>query len=67
MKPTKQQAEVGILKKDQQERYNHKRAWFVNAWRIVDVDGSDMVQPWANTKGEARATAKSLNITLIEE
>lgn len=34
------------------ERYNSKRGWFVNAWRIVDENGKDMVQPWPNTKGE---------------
>lgn len=58
---------TGYLKKDQQERYNSKRAWFVNAWRIVDSKGVDMVQPWSNTKTEARETARALNIKLIEE
>ena len=58
---------TGYLKKDSQERYNLRRAWFVNAWRIVDAKGVDMVQPWANTMGEARETAKRLGITLIED
>lgn len=58
---------TGYLKKDRQERFNMKRAWFVNAWRIVDENGRDMVQPWSNTKGEARRTAKALNIKLIED
>lgn len=57
---------IGYLKKDRQERFNLKRAWFVNAWRIVDVNGKDMVQPWANTKTEARAQAKYCGIKLIE-
>lgn len=57
---------VGFLKLDRQERFNTKRAWFVNAYRIVDAEGNDMVQPWSNTKTEARATAKALGITLDE-
>ena len=57
---------IGYLKKDRQERFNYKRGWFVNAWRIVDASGRDMVQPWANTKTEARAQAKHMNLLLIE-
>lgn len=58
---------IGYLKKDRMERYNSKRGWFVNAWRIVDENGKDMVQPWPNTKGEARETAKQLGIELKGE
>ena len=43
---------TGYLKKDMMERYNSKRGWFVNAWRIVDENGKDMVQPWLNDKSE---------------
>lgn len=57
---------TGYLKKDRQERSNLKRAWFVNAWRIVDAQGRDMVQPWSNTKTDARQTAKALGIKLVE-
>jgi len=57
----------GYLKKDRQERFNMRRAWWVVAWRIVDDEGKDMVQPWSNTKTEARATAKACGITLIGE
>ena len=57
---------IGYLKKDRQERFNLKRAWFVNAWRIVDAQGRDMVQPWPNTKTEAHQTAKALGIRLVE-
>ncbi|ENB7451812.1 hypothetical protein ACPTFP_21295 [Pseudomonas aeruginosa] len=56
----------GYLKKDRQERFNLKRGWFVNAWRIVDEQGRDLVQPWPNTKTEARRVARLLNIQLIE-
>lgn len=62
-----QTRKIGYLKKDRQERFNLKRGWFVNAWRIVDGQGRDMVQPWSNTKGEARATAKALGIELAGE
>ena len=55
------------LKKDVQERYNGKRAWFVNAWRLVDNKGNDLVQPWFTTKGEAIRAAKTLNYDLIEK
>lgn len=67
---------IGYLKKDVQERVrnyplgngkNRTRAWLVNAWRIVDATGRDLVQPWSNTKGEARETAKALNIELVEK
>jgi len=55
---------VGYLKKDKSEHFNAKRAWFVNAWRIVDEFGTDMVQPWATTKKEAQETARILLIKL---
>lgn len=58
---------IGYLKKDHMERFNTKRGWFVNAWRIVDENGVDLVQPWPNTKGEARETAKRLGIELKGE
>lgn len=58
---------IGYLKKDRMERYNMKRGWFVNAWRIVDENGVDMVQPWPNTKSEARETAAQLGIELKGE
>lgn len=58
---------IGYLKKDRQERYTSKKGWFVNAWRIIDKDGNDMVQPWSNTKKEAMETAKALNITIKEK
>ena len=58
---------TGYLKKDYQERFNMKRAWIVNAWRIVDENGSDIIQPWSNTKREARETADACNIELKED
>lgn len=58
---------TGYLKKDMMERYNSKRGWFVNAWRIVDENGKDMVQPWPNTESEAREIAKRLGIELKGE
>jgi hypothetical protein len=32
---------------------NRLRAWFVRAYRIVDANGKDMVQPYDRTKREA--------------
>lgn len=58
---------TGYLKKDRMERYNSKRGWFVVAWRIVDENGVDMVQPWPNKKSEARRIAVQLDIELIGE
>ncbi|QBJ04475.1 hypothetical protein HOV23_gp098 [Pseudomonas phage Lana] len=53
-----------FLKKDSQERFTTKRAWFATAWRIVDRDGCDLVQPWCRTKKEALETASSLGYTI---
>jgi len=58
---------IGYLKKDRRERYNMKRGWFVNAWRIVDENGADLVQPWPNTKSDARRLAVQLGIELNGE
>lgn len=55
----------GWLKKDRQERYNSKMGWFVNAWRIVDWKGEDLVQPWSNTKKEALDLAARLGIKIL--
>lgn len=57
---------VGWLKKGRQERISIKRTWFVNAYRIVDAEGVDMVQPWSSTKTDARQVARQMKITLIE-
>jgi hypothetical protein len=57
----------GYLLKDRQERFNLKRGWFVNAWRIVDENRGDLVQPWMNTKGAAKEVAKQIGINLIGE
>lgn len=57
----------GYLLKDIQERFNLKRAWFVNAWRIVDEDRKDLVQPWMNSKAEAQRVAEQAGINLIGE
>jgi hypothetical protein len=40
--------------------------WLVRAYRIVDADGKDMVQPYDRSKREARETARALGIRLIE-
>jgi hypothetical protein len=45
---------------------NRLTGWLVRAYRIVDEDGKDMVQPYDRTKRGARETAKVLGIRLIE-
>jgi hypothetical protein len=57
----------GYLLKDRKERGNLKRWWYVNAWRIVDVNENDLFQPRCDTKAEALKVAKALNITVIGE
>lgn len=61
-------SKTGTLVKDRVERYsrNMGKWYFVNAWRIVDNDGEDMIQPWQNTKGEAKKLAEKLNIKILE-
>lgn len=58
---------VGYLKRDREERFNLKRGWFVNAWRIIDASGVDLVQPWFRTKGDAKNFASNHGITLYEQ
>ncbi|MEX3984022.1 hypothetical protein AB4Y45_34095 [Paraburkholderia sp. EG287A] len=55
------------LRKDHIERYNDDRNWFVNAWRLVDQRGSDVLIPWVRTKTEAREKAKDANVYVIED
>ena len=57
----------GYLKKDRMERYNSKRGWFVNAWRIVDAQGNDLVKPWQNKKSEDSRMDAAIGIELIGE
>ena len=58
---------VGYLKPDfLAERCRARRA-IINAWRIVGRDGVDLVQPWPNSKNEARTLCRDLHITLIED
>jgi hypothetical protein len=59
------EAKLAYLRLDRRERYNTKRAWFAQAWRIVDRAGKDLVQPWCNTRKEARETAHQLGYTLL--
>lgn len=55
------------LVKDRQERFNTKRGWFVNAWRLVDETGTDLVQPWFNSRKQAREYAEASDWGLIED
>lgn len=60
-------AKLAFLKKDRVERYSSLRAWFVNAWRLVDATGADQIQPWARNKSEAREKAASARLYLVEQ
>ena len=55
---------TAYLIEDTLEKFNTKRSYFVKAWRIVDIDGNDLVQPWMTSKAEAREVAESLSFTL---
>lgn len=53
--------------RDRQERINSRgQGWFVNAYRVVDENNRDLVQPWFNTKGEAKKYAKTKGYHLID-
>jgi hypothetical protein len=56
---------VGYLKQDRQEKFDHKRGWFETAWRLVSEAGADLIQPWSDTKAEARKTADTVGICLV--
>lgn len=56
---------TGFLKQDRQEKMTTRKAWFTYAWRIVDEAGDDMVQPWLDTKNDAKQVAKLLDIQLL--
>lgn len=58
---------TGILKKDWIEKRSSRSIRFAVAWRIMDDQGRDMVQPWFDTKGEAREYARRQGILLKEE
>jgi Fe-S-cluster containining protein len=55
---------VGYLIKDSQERFNTKRSWRVVAWRVVNDQGQDMLQPWFDSKGQAAEGAKKQGISI---
>ena len=57
---------VDIIK-DRQEKFTLKRAWFVNAWRIVDHGTTnDRIQPWSSTLADAKKTCEHLGYTVID-
>ncbi len=57
----------GYLLKDHQEKFNLKRGWFVTAWRLVDENRNDLVQPWMKTKKEAKDVAAEIGIDIVGE
>ena len=58
---------TGYLKRDHTVREGLGYIKFDKYWRIVDENGADLVQPWPNTKSEARRLAVQLDIELKGE
>ena len=58
---------IGYLVKTRKEKFNSKRSWFVNAYRVVTDEDVDWFLPWAKTKKEARDVCKKIGITLVEK
>lgn len=58
---------IAYIKRDRMERFNLKRGWFVDAWRLVSRTGEDLVQPWFETKTDAKAYARSAGIDVVGE
>jgi hypothetical protein len=60
-------AKVGCLRKDYFRKLNSERLWLVNAWRLVDHRGSDVVLPWSRSRKEARELGRAANVYIIED
>lgn len=58
---------TAFLVKTCMERFNLKRGRYVNAWRLVDAEGNDLVQPWMNKRKEAIDLANNLGYRLVTE
>ncbi len=56
-----------FLKKDYEEVFTVKRAWKRIAWRLVDAQGVDLVQPWFRKKSDLRAFAKTQGWQISEQ
>lgn len=58
---------TGYLKREALHRHTLGISIVDRYWRIVDENGVDLVQPWPNTKSEARRLAVQLGIELKGE
>lgn len=47
-----------IISKTWIEKFNTKRAWFVRRWRITDLSGDDLAQPYFHTLKDAKEFCK---------
>lgn len=56
---------LGYLKADMMEKRGSKAIRWVKAWRLVDKEGTDIVQPWSRTRAEAIELAKHLKVILM--
>jgi hypothetical protein len=66
---------IAYLKRDWKEKVrivprgngrNRTRSWLVSAWRLVNAEGHDLVQPWFGKKSDAREFAESQGWTINE-
>lgn len=58
---------TGYLKKESLHRRTFGISIIDRYWRIVDENGADLIQPWPNTKSEARRIAVRHGIELKGE
>ncbi len=58
--------EVYLLR-DRMEHFNGKRSWFAIAWRVVDKDRVDVLQPWFETRREAHEAIEALKYKFMGE
>lgn len=56
---------VGYLRKDMQEKRRSAKASWVTAWRLVDKEGTDIVQPWSSSRAEALELARLLRVIVL--
>lgn len=58
---------IGYIKIDYEEVLTSKNAYFRNAYRIVNENGEDIIQPWFSSISDLKKCAKHLNIKLIKK
>lgn len=58
---------IGYLVRARKKRERTQgQSWMGTAWRIVDEDGQDLIQPWLDTKAHAMEIARQREYLLLE-